>query len=80
MKAVVVDLSHDLGLAVRSLEVALAAARATETRAKGLVELALAAPEQMSKARDIYLRATTRAKRLQEALDHVTGVSSGVSS
>lgn len=73
MKIVVVNLDQDLGLAVRSLEVALAAARATEARAKGLVELALASPEQLGKAREIYARATARAKRFQEALDHVMG-------
>jgi hypothetical protein len=71
MKIVVVDLTADLDLATRSMELALATARLTETRAKLLLDVARAAPEQLEKARGIYIRAATRVKRLQAALDRM---------
>jgi hypothetical protein len=71
MKIVVVDLTADLDLATRSMELALATARLTETRAKLLLDVARAAPEHLEKARGIYIRAATRAKRLQAALDRL---------
>lgn len=71
MKIVVVDVSSDLNLAIRSLELALATARHTETRAKLLLQVAKAAPEHLETARGIYMRATERARRLQAALDRM---------
>jgi hypothetical protein len=71
MKIVVVDVSSDLNLAIRSLELALATARHTETRAKRLLQVAKAAPEHLETARGIYMRATERARRLQAALDRM---------
>jgi hypothetical protein len=77
MKIVVIDLTSDLHLATRSLELALATARHTENRAKLLLDVAKAAPEHLEKARGIYMRATTRANRLQAALDRLSVVGDG---
>lgn len=69
MKIVVVDLTTDLALATRSMELALATAKQTERRARLLLDVAKASPELLDKARGIYMRAMVRAKRLQAALD-----------
>ena len=69
----VIDLSSDLVLATKAMETAAAAARATEKRAEMLLALAKASPEILIKARGIYIRAGARARRLQGALDKITG-------
>jgi len=72
MKVVVVDLSSDLGLALKSIEVALAAAKATESRARELLALARTSPEFFAKSRGIYERAGARVRRLERALGRMT--------
>jgi hypothetical protein len=69
MKIMVVDLSSDLGMALKSIECALATAKATEKRAEYLLALAKASPELRLKARGIYLRAGARVKKLEKALE-----------
>jgi len=54
-----------LGLALKSIEVALAAAKATESRARELLALARTSPEFFAKSRGIYERAGARVRRLE---------------
>lgn len=68
MKVVVVDLSSDMGQALRCMECALATAKLTEKRALELLGLAKASPEILLKARGIYLRAESRVKKIEENL------------
>ena len=73
MKVVVVDLRSDIGLALKAMESALATAKATESRAEILLALAKASPELLHKAQGIYVRAGVRVRKLQAALEKMTG-------
>jgi hypothetical protein len=68
MQVVVVDLSGDMGKAMKAVECALATARATERRAEYLLALAKASPELLAKAQGIYVRAGARVRRLERVL------------
>lgn len=67
------DVSEDVRQANHAIEVALAAARATERRALALIRVAKAKPATLGKAHGIYLRAKLRAVRLERALARIVG-------
>ena len=54
-----------------SMEISLAAARETKRHASGLVSAATASPPLLERAREIYVRACRRERRLSRALDNL---------
>jgi tRNA 2-selenouridine synthase SelU len=73
VKPAFIDLSSDACFGLRSMEAALATARATEKRAEFLLALSKASPELLAKAQGIYVRAGVRAKKIQARLDQLVG-------
>lgn len=75
MKPIFIDLSGEAGLGLRSMEIALATAKATEKRAALLLVLARSSPDLLAKAQGIYVRAGARARNIQARLDQLVGKS-----
>lgn len=68
MQVVVVDLSSNVGRALKAMECALATAKATQRRAKLLLSEATASPTMLHTAEGIYVRSRARVKKLEWVL------------